>query len=247
MTDPAEEPTVAIVDRKFTRRRRFQRLRRFRPLLAVLLALVLLVTGIWLIFFSSVLAVRGVSVSGNTTIPTARIVAVAQAPIGRPLARADLGAIQARVEALPAIASASVSRSWPHTIHIDVVERTPLAVVNRGSGFQDVDVDGVLFGHFAQQPPNLPLIKTNDPGVSAEALAEAARVVASLRSDIATRVRYVEVKTVDQIQLDLADGRTVLWGSAEQSSQKAEVLAVLLQGKARQIDVSVPERPTTKG
>src|SRR5689334_2533982 len=119
MTDPAEEPTVAIVDRKFTRRRRFQRLRRFRPLLAVLLALVLVVTGIWLIFFSSVLAVRGVSVSGNTTIPTARIVAVAQAPIGRPLARADLGAIQARVEALPAVASASVSRSWPHTIHID--------------------------------------------------------------------------------------------------------------------------------
>jgi len=38
----------------------------------------------------------------------------------------------------------------------------------------------------------------------------------------------------------------VSWGSAEHSAQKAEVLAVLLQQKAREIDVSVPGRPTTR-
>ena len=50
----------------------------------------------------------------------------------------------------------------------------------------------------------------------------------------------------DRIRLELAGGRTVMWGSAEDSAEKAEVLAVLLGRDARQIDVSVPGRPTTR-
>ena len=40
-------------------------------------------------------------------------------------------------------------------------------------------------------------------------------------------------------------GRTVTWGSAEQSELKAEVLAALLSRPDRHIDVSVPGQPTT--
>ena len=82
--------------------------------------------------------------------------------------------------------------------------------------------------------------------VKSEALAEAARVVSSLRPDIAAKVDRVDVATVDRIQLQLAGGRTVMWGSAEDSAQKAAVLAVLLEQKVDQIDVSVPGRPTTR-
>ena len=56
----------------------------------------------------------------------------------------------------------------------------------------------------------------------------------------------MEVASVDEIELVLANGRRVLWGSAEDSDQKAEVLAVLLKRPGQQIDVSVPGRPTTK-
>lgn len=244
--DLSTEETVALSAQAFRKRQRRQRLRRLRPFLYAGLAVVLVATGIWLVLFSSVLTVRAVSVSGTTTLSEQRIEQVARAPLGRQLARVDLAAIQARVEALPAVRSASVSRSWPHTIHVEVTERTPLAVVNRGSGLQAVDADGVLFGRYKSQPPNLPLVRT-DPGVRAEALAEAARVVRSLRDDIAAQVRYVDVKSIDKIELSLGDGRKVLWGSAEQSSAKAEVLAVLLQQKkVREIDVSVPGRPTTR-
>ena len=110
---------------------------------------------------------------------------------------------------------------------------------------QAVDEDGVLFGSYARKPDHLPLVQTA-PDVKADALAEAARVVASLRPDIAARVERVEVKTIDQIRLQLTDGRTVMWGSAENSEEKAEVLAVLLKQKVQEIDVSVPGRPTTR-
>ncbi|MGO4256297.1 cell division protein FtsQ/DivIB [Marmoricola sp. RAF53] len=240
-----EEETVTLASREFRRRRFSARLRRWRPFLLAGLAVVLLATGIWLVFFSSAMTVRGVQVTGNTTLSATRVEAVAGAPLGKPLARADLGAIQARVEALPAVRSASVSRSWPHTVHVDVVERTPVAVVNRGSGLQAVDDQGVLFGRYASQPADLPLVRTA-PDVKADALAEAARVVGSLRSDIAARVDFIDVQTIDRIRLRLDDGRVVSWGSAEHSAQKAEVLAVLLQQKAQEIDVSVPGRPTTR-
>ncbi len=60
--------------------------------------------------------------------------------------------------------------------------------------------------------------------MNAEALAEGAGVVAALPAGLATKVDYAEVLSVDQITLRLRDGREVLWGSAEQSAEKAEVL-----------------------
>jgi cell division protein FtsQ len=242
MTD---EETVTVAGRDFVRRRWLRRLRRLRPLLYAVLVLGLAGTGVWLVFFSSVVTVRDVSVHGNTTVSSVRIRAVAKAPIGRQLARVDLAAIQARVETIPAVKSVSVSRSWPHTVAITVTERTPVAVVERGTSLQAVDEDGVLFGSYDHQPSDLPLVVTS-ADVDAEALAEAAHVVSSLRPDIAAKVDRVEVASVDRIRLHLAGGRIVMWGSAEQSTQKAAVLAVLLGQKATQIDVSVPERPTTR-
>jgi cell division protein FtsQ len=240
-----DEETVTLAARSFARRRWSQRLRRFRPLLYAVVVLALVGGGTWLVFFSSVVTVRDVEVRGNQTMSAVRVEAVAKAPIGRQLARVDLAAIRARVEAMPAVRSVSVSRSWPHTIAISITERTPVAVVDRGAGLQAVDEDGVLFGSFARRPDDLPLIATA-ADVRAEALAEAARVVTSLRADIAGQVERVDVESVDRIRLRLAGGRTVMWGSAEQSAEKAAVLAVLLDQPGQEIDVSVPGRPTTR-
>jgi len=245
MTLTDREETVTVAGRDFTRRRWRHRLRRLRPFLYVAVVLLLAGAAVWTVYFSSVLAVRDVSVRGSTTVSSVRVEAVARAPLGRQLARVDLGAIQARVETIPAVRSVSVSRSWPHTVAIRITERTPVAVVDRGAGLQAVDEDGVLFGSYAHRPADLPLLQTA-PDVKAEALAEAARVVTSLRPDIKAKVQRVDVETVDRIRLLLGDGRTVMWGSAQDSAQKAEVLAVLLEQKASEIDVSVPGRPTTR-
>jgi cell division protein FtsQ len=240
-----DEETVAIGARSFARRRWLQRLRRLRPFLYAALVLLVVGGGAWLVFFSSVVTAREVSVSGNTTMSSVRVEAVAKVPMGTQLARVDLAAVQARVESMPQVRSASVSRSWPHTIAISITERTPVAVVDRGADLQGVDEDGVLFGSYARRPDDLPLISTA-ADVKAEALAESARVVTALRADIAAEVERVDVESVDRIRLRLTGGRTVMWGSAEQSAEKAEVLAVLLEQPGNEIDVSVPGRPTTR-
>ena len=73
-------------------------------------------------------------------------------------------------------------------------------------------------------PPRLPRVQTSaDTG--SDALREAAAVIAALPPDLAGRVDHVEVETVDRITLVLRDGRTVMWGSADESTEKATVLA----------------------
>lgn len=226
-------------------RRRRRRLRgRLRTVVIVGVVAVLLVVGLWAVFLSSWLAARTVSVEGGTSAQRSQVASVARVPIGRPLARVDLSAIQARVEGLPIVRSASVSRSWPHSVRITVVVRRPVAVVDRGSGLQYLDRYGVVFGRPARAG-GLPLIKAA-PSMDTTALSGAGAVAGSLPTGLSRRVAYLQLRSADDIELLLHDGQRVLWGSAADSGQKAEVAAVLLRKKTSIVDVSVPGRPATR-
>lgn len=240
-----DEETVRIARKDFRRRRNAGRWRRLRLVLLSLLLVAAVSASVWLVFFSSHVAAREVEITGTSTIAAARVERAAAVPTGTPLARIDLGAIRARVESIASVRSAEVSRSWPHAVHISVIERVPVAVIEAGEGLQALDAGGVVFGRYEARPDRLPLVRT-EPDLADEALVECGRVIASLPARIAARVQTVEVSSVDKIELVLGSGRRVLWGSAEDSSQKAEVLAVLLRRPGQEIDVSVPGRPTTR-
>jgi cell division protein FtsQ len=240
-----DEETVRIARKDFRRRRNAGRWRRVRRYLLVLVAVAAVAVGVWLVFFSSHVTVRDTTVAGNSTLAQERIEYAAEVPTGTPLARVDLDAIAARVESIPAVRRVEVSRSWPHTVHISVTERTPVAVIDQGAGLRALDSQGVLFGSYEARPRHLPLVRTPS-STDGEAIQEGARVIDSLPAGLARRVDVVEVGSVDEIELVLGSGRRVLWGSAEDSAQKADVLAVLLRRPGNQIDVSVPGRPTTR-
>ena len=240
-----DEPTVKLARKQFARRQWARRWLAWRSGLVALLALALTVAVLWLLFFSSVFAVSAVQVDGTSVLSAARVRQVADVPMGRPLAGVDLGAVAARIRRLPAVAEVEVSRSWPHAVRIDVHERVPVAVVRRPGALRGLSADGVLFRTYPSRPSALPLVRAG-AHTRADALAEAAQVVHALPTDLATRVAYVNVRTIDDIALRLRDGRTVLWGSADSSADKAEVVAVLLKQKAHFYDVSVPSRPTIR-
>lgn len=239
-------PTSRDLDRsrrRFARRQWARRWLRWRPVAAALLLLAVLVGGIWLVFFSSVLAVAGVDVRGADQLDPATVVAAAAVPSGEPLARVDLDAVRNRVEALAMVDSAEVTRQWPDRVVVRVEEREAIAVVDIGGQIRGMDDEGVVFRDYARTPAGLPLVRTSSD-TRGDALREAAQVITALPDALVAKVEYVSVATVDQIELQLGDGRTVVWGSAEDSDQKAEVIEALLSRPGSRYDVSVPGNAT---
>ena len=59
-------------------------------------------------------------------------------------------------------------------------------------------------------------------------------------------VLTVSAKTPGSVTLGLTGGRTIKWGSADESPRKAEVLAALMTQPGKVYDVSSPELPTIR-
>lgn len=243
--ETAVPPTVQRSRRRFLQR---VRARRWRLLRRVLLALVLvaaLAAGVWLVFFSSVMTVKGSEVSGVSVLSEQQVRRAAQVPEGMPVATVDLDAIQARVEQLAPVEVADVSRAWPDAISIEVTERQAVVAVDREGVWRGVDDQGVVFRDFKDKPRDLPAVRMTAT-TSVEALAEAAQVVGSLPPGILRRVDTLDVGSIDRIVLHLRNGDRVSWGSADQAADKARVLQVLLEQEGSVYDVTAPGRPTVR-
>ena len=230
--------------RRFARRQWARRWLSLRYVLVALVLVALVGTSIWLVFFSTTLQVKKVAVVGNDLLSDNRVREIAQVPLGEPLALVDLSRADARVGALAEVKSVDVTRTWPDGVRISVVERTAVAVVELAGRLRGLDADGVVFREYKNVPQGMPRVQASG-SAGTDALREAATVVSALPEDLASRVDHVEVETVDQITLVMRDKRQVLWGSAEQSALKAEVVDKLLAAqKAPYYDVSVPGNPT---
>jgi cell division protein FtsQ len=231
------------IRRRFVRRQWQRRWRVWRFLLAGLALTGMVVSSVWAVYFSTLLSVSGVEVEGVDVLTPSAVRRVARVPMGDPLVRIDTAAIQTRVEALAAVRSATVTRLWPDQILIEIQERDVVATVEVGGRIRGMDAGGVLFRDYPRAPRQLPRIRT-ELQVDTDTLREAGKVVGALPKAVGRSVSYVSVESIDRISLVLRDGRVVLWGSAEESVDKARVLERLLAKRARYYDVSVPGLPT---
>ena len=236
--------TAARTRRRFARRQWARRWLSLRYVLALLLVVAIAGTAVYMLLFSATMQVKRVEVVGNSLLSDGRVREIADVPLGEQLALVDLGRAHARVGSLAEVRSVDVTRTWPDSVRIEVVERTAVAVVELAGRLRGLDAQGVVFREYERVPQGMPRIR---PGSAAgtDALREAATVVSALPDDLATRVDHVEVTTIDQITLVMRDQRQVLWGSAEESELKAQVVDRLLAAqKASYYDVSVPGNPT---
>ncbi len=256
--DPAGGGTSERPPRPVTREprppvpRRSPAIYRRRRLAAALVALAVLVGvgfGIRVTLYDSgLLGVRDVEVTGVTTIKPADVLAAAAVTTGAPLAGVDTAAIAARVAALPAVATVTVGRSWPHTVAVAVTERVPVATAVTQGGVVLVDRGGVVYP--GAPPAGLPRLNfgavgPDDPSTRA-ALAALAALPDTVRAQVLTVDATVTAGAPAQVTLGLADSRLVVWGTSDRGEDKARVVVPLLTEPGRVYDVTSPDLPTIR-
>jgi cell division protein FtsQ len=219
---------------------------RRRLVVLLLLVAVLLGGAAWLAYFSPYLVVRKVAVSGQQQLTSEQIVAVAQVPIGTPLALQDVDAIARRTTTLPAVQAAAVSRTWPDTITVTVTERRPLLAVRQADGFTLVDREGVAYAESGSLPDDVTLAEVNP--ADRLLLQQVGTVATALSGGLDRKVTALAASNADQISLKLKSGVTVNWGSAADSQLKADIVTALLKKsrRAASIDVSSPHNPAAR-
>jgi cell division protein FtsQ len=212
-----------------------------------LLTVLTVVAAVYLLFFSSMLGAKDVSVSGSRTVSADRIRDVAAVPVDKPMLLLSTDDIRDRVAAMPGIATVEVSRSWPNTVEITVTERTAIAFFDSGPGGDGVhlvDGGGVVFKTVPGRPAGLPELKL--PKVSADDPVTRAvtAVLGVIPEQLLKQVTTATAKTPASVEFTLSSGKIVRWGTAEQTDRKAKVLAALLTQEGKVYDVAAPELPT---
>jgi cell division protein FtsQ len=242
MPDRVSDLPARLYAARMRARSRWRRLSVTLTVTACLLALL----GYLLLWHTSLIAVRGIHVVGAKNVTRARIRAAAGIRTGGPMAALDPAAVAARIEAIPQVASAAVSRDWPGTVVVTVVERVPAALVPDAHGYAIVDGGGVVFGQ-APSPaaaPGLPVITVSAPAKADEVVPGALAALRALPASVDKTVVAITATDPYVITLRFADGATVNWGGGGDAAAKARDLVALLRaGGHRHYDVSAPDAP----
>ncbi len=200
----------------------------------------------WLLLASPWLKVDGITVEGNTRLTAQRVQIAVGVPPGTPLARVDTGAVERRVQRLPAVESVEVTRSWPDTLVVTVKERhAVVGVLDRGT-WTLVDRDGVAFGSATALPEGAVRLQVRALGPDDPSTRAALAVLAELPQGLRSRVVVVRAASDVAVSLQLRGGRTVVWGPPGGAVTKAAAVLALLKRPGKVLDVSAPGVATTR-
>lgn len=231
--------------RRFTKRSRMRRIAWVAGLGSIVLLVVVVVSAA----YSPLMALREVRIEGAQRIPVAELTAAFDDQLGTPLPLITSEDVHGSLADFRLIETYSTETIPPGTLVVRIVERTPVGVIEATRGLELVDGAGVVIDRPDARPEGLPLIEA-EGGVTGEGFRAAASVIRILPDDVRSQLALVTAATADDVRFELVGGATVVWGSAEESTLKATVLATLMRaapaGEVSRFDVSAPMSPVTQ-
>jgi len=240
-----------IAVRRAEARRRLHRL-------TVVLALVLVVAASYAVSRSPLLDIESVVYRGLENTSLDLVTEVAGIETGASLVGFDAGDRERRLESLPWVDTAKVTRSWSGKVSVELTERRAVAAVMREQD-QWVLVDSkarVLTGVVAKLP-DLPRLSGvgaaglpgTDLGADATALL---RVAELLPQSLDGRVEGIYRDDASEIWISMMSADRVLFGTEQQLSLKVVAMVTVLEElDARnqvgwELDVSVATLPVVR-
>ena len=204
---------------------------------------------------TSAFGVTEIEVRGAPPAVTAEVRAALAPLLGKSLLDVRGSEVEQRVEAIPAVASATYDRAFPHALVVVVRPEHPIAVLRSGAESWLLSARGRILRplvHGAQaRLPRLWVTRDLEVVVGEHiehpALARALGVLVPLVEEgFPARVRTV--RTEGELTLVLASGLELRLGDETDLELKlavAQRLLPLLSETSAYLDISVPERPVS--
>jgi cell division protein FtsQ len=121
--------------------------------------------GIRFLMFSSAVEFAGsdqVEITGSQIVGRAAITDVFSPDLGKSVLRVPLDVRRKQIEAIPWVEAATVERTLPDRIRVDLVERTPVAFLRTGNELQLVDASGMVLDRPLEARFHFPVVSGFD-------------------------------------------------------------------------------------
>ena len=203
------------------------------------------------VFASPLLAVRTITVEGTGAADRAEVARKLEPLEGTPLPRITQQQVRDLIGQDVVIRDVSIEAHPPHELVVTLQERVPVAAVKDGDRYILVDRDGTAVGAAdSVEQAKVPLIDGGSQAVTQDSFRDVVRVLQALPQSLLQQMTAAKAQSDTDIRLEMKDGSTVLWGTADDSEQKAQVLRALIQAVGGSgvstYDVSSPDHPVTE-
>jgi cell division protein FtsQ len=217
---------------------------------------VLLLWAVYMLFIRNLplFSIDEVTVTGATTNEQAIKRAVEQVAGDMTTLHLKDDELRSVVAHFPTVASVGATTSFPHTLHVTVTERLPVAFVKVGDRRTAVSADGYLLLGAAFDRKALPLIEGATPSgarLDPDSAAQAA-ILGATPTAIRRHISGSAWSDDDGgVVIGLDNGPDLRFGDGSRADDKwTAALAVLASpehGSPSYLDVSVPDRPVAGG
>lgn len=197
-------------------------------------------------FFTPLLAIEQIKVSGNDRIKASKVMGALEELAGQPLTTVSQDRVAELLKDFALIETFTLQAEPPHTLTVKIRERQPVVILVRGGKNYLYDAAGVRID-VASAKDKYPYFRFTADPLKDKKYKTAMEVLLSL--PVATYKQVFSIQVSDQLTTDLilrkSDTR-VIWGNAKQGILKAEVLNSLIATGVKAgvtIDVSSPKAP----
>jgi cell division protein FtsQ len=259
-------PKVSSAGRKVASQKRDDRDKRRREIsrrralagVLVVIAVAGVVWGLVALWRAPLFTVDTITVTGNVHLSRNAVLQLAAVPPDATLLRLPDKAIVSRIETSPWVASASVRRSFPHTLDVTVSERTPIALVDAGvAGSWMVSSDGHWVAKRAKEPTGTLIPVRDVPGLNPQAgarissaeLSNALAVISGISGQLKSQTKFVSAATIEKTMIVLKNDVQIFVGPSEDIAKKDVIARGILSSKKDvvYVNVRVTDRPTWRG
>jgi cell division protein FtsQ len=202
------------------------------------------IDGLWNLTADAGFTLENVYLSGHKRVSQQEVMARLDVEPKEPILAVSLEEMREKLEEIPWVQSAQLSRSLPHDLHVHITERKPLAIWQYHGSLRLIDVEGVVLDQVSiDQYRNLPLVVGEGaPQHTAELFSLMAQDVELLRQvESAVRVgnRRWDIIFKQGLKLKLPEnGADKAWLKFAELSERQS----LLSRNISSIDLRLPDR-----